>query len=349
MTRRPVVAACGVATLAAAMSMVASPGHGSSPIPGDDVHRVVVQKAADPGLLEHAGNYFIFATGGGFRVWSSSSPDGGFVAHGKSMLPEHYPEWWGERSDRAAAHLWAPHVFRIQRQPNGTRFVMFFAASREGTESDCIAIATSDNPTDGFVSRAGRKPFHCEPTGTTIDPAMYRTSRGERYLLFKWRRSGSPGRDEIRAIRLTATGLNIRRGARPFQVVGDTGPTLEAPSMVRHDGQLWLFVSRRNFANCTYFNQVWSARGIRGRFVRRGPDNGRLSIRKPGGARFCGPGGAEVLNDDGTYRIAFHAWKTWDVTSPDNVRQTWTGRLLWRPKTGVPYLAPVGTQRVGGR
>jgi hypothetical protein len=47
-----------------------------------------------------------------------------------------------------------------------------------------------------------------------------------------------------------------------------------------------------------------------------------------------------VVNDRGTHRIAFHAWKKRDVTSPDRVRVAWTGRLLWRRTTGVPYLAP---------
>ena len=218
---------------------------------------------------------------------------------------------------------------------------MFFAASREGTNTDCIAIATSENPTGGFVSRRG-EPFLCASKGrSTIDPAMYRTPEGDRYLLYKRGRAEPSAGDQIRAIQLTANGLNIRPGARAFQLVKEARGVVEAPSVVRHDGRLWLFVSRRHYANCAYFTQVWSARGIRGNFVRSGPDNGRLSIRKPNGGRFCGAGGAEVLKDDGTYRIAFHAWKTWDVTSPDNERQAWTGRVRWRGKTGVPYLAPV--------
>jgi hypothetical protein len=327
-----------VTALGGAVLLLAAPGPGASATTGHDVHRVA--DAADPGFLVHRGRYHLYSTSRGFPAWSSDSPDGGFVDEGRTMMREHFPAWWGERSDGTGAHMWAPHVFKIPRQADGSRFAMYFAASRAGTASHCIGIATSGDPVDDFVSRPGEEPFLCGPSGTTaIDPAVYRAPRGARYLVYKLRRF-EPARYQIRAIRLTSTGLDLRPGARSFPVVTDRRRIVEAPSLVNHGGRVWLFVSRRKFDSCTYFTEVWSAPRVRGDFVRRGPDDGRLDIRTPSGARFCGPGGAEVVNDRGTHRIAFHAWKKRDVTSPDRVRVAWTGRLLWRRTTGVPYLAP---------
>ena len=49
--------------------------------------------------------------------------------------------------------------------------------------------------------------------------------------------------------------------------------------------------------------------------------------------RFCGPGGAEVINDGGVLRVAFHVRKSYDPL----VRPAWTGVLKW--SGGNPYLS----------
>jgi hypothetical protein len=308
------------------------PSAGARAPSGHDVHKIVDRNFPDPGILRAGNRYHLYATGPGFRVASSSSPEGGFVDHGASMEPEDYPSWFG-RGLHGARRLWAPHVIAIPSLLGGTRYVMYFSASRRGGY-DCIGVATSTSPTSGFVS--ADRPLVCGGTGgTVIDPAIHRSLLGQRYLVFKYRRI-SPKNNQIRAIRLSADGLSRQVGATSFRLVQGGTRVIEAPSVVATGGRVWLFVSRRNYENCTYSTHVFSARDITGDFRPAGPDGGHLVMRGPSGTPFCGPGGAEVIHDGEGHRIVFHAWRGGDWQSSRRARVVWTGRLVWG--TSAPRL-----------
>lgn len=292
---------------------------------GHDVVRILDEPFADPGYLRAAGRHHLYATGPGFKVTSSLFARGGYSAPVDSMPTP--PSWYGARAD-GERHLWAPHVFHVGRQPDGTRYVMWFSASRTG-RWDCIGVAVSATPRGPF--RPLERPLRCTRPGTTaIDPATYVTDGGVRWLLFKRRsRSGRPG--EIIAVRVRADGRRIPPGARSRVLVrarlGE--PDVEAPDVVRHHDRLWLFVARGNYGHCSYRTEVFTGLSMRDEFT----SAGLVDIRRPDGTRFCGPGGAEVVRADDRWFLAFHAW------SPADIRKTWVGRLLWEPATGEPVLA----------
>lgn len=297
---------------------------GAGPV-GHDVHKIVDSNFPDPGVLATQNRYHLYATGAGFRVRSSSSPDRGFVDHGPSMAREDYPSWFG-LGRHGGRHLWAPHVIDRSSLLGGPRYVMYFSATRRGGY-DCIGVATSTSPTRGFVS--SDKPLVCGGEGgTVIDPAIHRTLLGPTYLVFKYRRI-SPKNNQIRAIRLSGDGLSKQPGARSFRLVQGGTRVIEAPSVVTHGGRVWLFVSRRNYENCTYYTQVFSAPSITGDFRPAGPDAGRLVMRSRTGTPFCGPGGAEVYSVGSEHRIVFHVWRGGDWRSRDRARVVWTSRLVW--------------------
>lgn len=292
---------------------------------GHDVHKVIDRNFPDPGVLQDGGRSYLYATGAGFRVLSSDSPESGYVDHGASMPPEGRPAWFG-RGLHGDLRLWAPHVVRMPALLGRPTYLMYFSASRRGGY-DCIGVARAGSPLGPFLS-AG-PPLVCGGRGgTVIDPAVHRSLLGDRFLVFKHRRL-SPDLNQIRGIRLAADGASVVSGARSFSLVRTGASVVEAPSVVTSGGRVWLFVSRRNFANCTYYTQVWSARVITGPFEPAGPDAGRLPIRGPNGSAFCGPGGAEVVRDGNGHRIFFHVWRHHDWWSADRARVVWTGRIAW--------------------
>lgn len=325
---RHLVAALGLLTVAASGALTTAVSAAPSAAPGHDVHKVITTGFADPGLLKANGRYHLYATGAGFRHSSSDNPDGGFSRPKPSMTA--VPDWFGERSD-GGAHLWAPHVFRVPRQPDGTSYVMWFTASKAGAK-DCLGWATAAKP-GGPFDPTGKAPLLCGPgSATVIDPAMFRAPSGKRYLVFKVRHF-SPESYELRRIRVTGNGRQVRTGATSRQLVDGGTRIVEAPSLVKHGGRVWMFTSRRVYYRCSYHTEVFSAPSITGRFR----SHGTLVVRNRSGRDLCGDGGAEVVRDGKGWLIAFHAWRGFTPTS--SVRQAWTGRLRWSSRTGVPYVA----------
>jgi hypothetical protein len=154
------------------------------------------------------------------------------------------------------------------------------------------------------------------------------------YLLYK-RHRYRPKQVAIWAVRVRANGES-RPGARPFRVIDGGKLQIEAPSVVARRGRVYIFASRRAYDTCEYRTVTYVAGSLKGLFRPLGP----LGLRRPSGWRFCGPGGAEVRNVSGTFRIVFHAFDRDPERTPGPVaRFAWGGPLRWTSK-GRPYPAP---------
>lgn len=107
---------------------------------------------------------------------------------------------------------------------------------------------------------------------------------------------------------------------------------MEAPSLVAHGGKVWLFVSRGRFDTNDYHTDVWVAR-------RFGPGfTFSNHVMATGQGYGHGPGGAEVLNDGGTVRIAYHVWKQNKPTpQTPGTRITRVATVTW--VGGKPHVA----------
>lgn len=297
----------------------------------------VVSNFADPGFAKFGSTYYLYRTAEGFDVSTSTQPERGYSTPEPSM--SQIPEWVG-RAPSGGRHLWAPHVFSVpgSRQP---LYVMYFSGYYPGTAArpwgaNCIGVATSASPLSGFVARP--QPICAgAPQYQAIDPTMYRDPSGRRYLVFK--RHDVPNDSfAIRAIQ-----MDSRRGIEPVPgglrrtLASSTGTSMEAPSLIRHGHRVWLFLARRNWLNCSYATDAWSAKTVeRGRFTRAG------WVMTSASTGLCGPGGASVLRDGAVTRIAFHAWKSRDP----RIRQTWVATLRWRTagaKAGTPRVRRPGS------
>jgi len=294
----------------------------------------VVDHGPDPGFLKAGPRYFLYTTGPHFPMTSSTDPTRGFPPRTRSMPT--LPRWFGPRSD-GDSHFWAPDVFKIRAQRDGTRFVMYFTASKAGGH-DCIGVAVASSAAGPFVDRGS--PLRCASHANLVDPSMFQAPDGRRYVVYKadhFTRHTS----QIRALRTTASGIHPVKGAASRPLASGGLVTIESPQVVTHARHAWLFVSRRSWTNCTYFTQVWRAPSIAGRFTPVGGSPGRrgyFDINRPSGRNFCGPGGADLIHAGSTWRIAFHVWEH-GVRVTGGVRSLWTGQVRWSRSTGLPSMA----------
>ena len=211
------------------------------------------------------------------------------------------PKWVGPRGSRHArgeVHMWGPHVWK-RSVPGPRDYVMYFSASRKGG-TDCLGMAIAESPLGPFAPQP--RPLRCGTKGSTlIDPAHFDNPRGADYLLYK-RHRYRPKAVGIWAVRVRPDGEPVR-GVRPFRVVDGGGKQVEAPSVVIRHGRTYLFASRRAYNSCDYRTVVYV-----GTVHRQFEWLGNVGLRRPNGRRFCGPGGAEVRNVSGVFRMVFHAF-----------------------------------------
>lgn len=321
------LAASSVLTLtalgAAAPTPASAAGYGHArPVTGGDF--------ADPGFAKFGSFYYIYKTGPTFGVRTSVQPESSYGPAAASMPAR--PAWVAK-----TALLWAPDVF-ASSSGGKPLYVMYFTAVKAGWGTHCVGVATSRTPDRGFKAKS--KPLLCAKTKgwETIDPSAYRAADGKRYLLYKLNKGNTTGFD-IRVAQMdSATGT--KRTAAKTRSKIKPGSRMEAPSVISHGGRVWLFTSRRNWADCSYATDVWSAPTLwNGSFTRVRT----IMTRKSTG--LCGPGGATVLQDGSTTRIAFHAWvdknkdgvKDTSAAHPKGVRRAWVGVLGWN-SAGQPYL-----------
>lgn len=319
----------GVTLVATQSSAAAQPA--AQPAAGRHTHVTLAANRdfPDPGFMKYGNTYYLYATGPGFTVASSTNPNGRFTVRGASM--PNTPSWVA-KDPSGHRDLWAPQVFYAPDAADGNKFTMYFSGYSKTHKTICIGAAKATSPLGPFRS-VGSTPFVCGPNSSyrTIDPTMM-TAGGKRYLVYKLAHN-STSTFSIHALQVEkTTGRSRAPQGINRNLVTVSGSIMEAPSIVLQGNKIWLFVSRGSYkASCSsYTTQVWSASSFLGKYhvVRTMP------MTSPSGSSFCSAGGAAVINDGGTYRIAFHAYSG---HSTSGARRAWTGVVKW-DSNGTPYL-----------
>lgn len=294
------------------------------------VSQVISRNFPDPGFAKFGSTYYLYSTGDGFPVATSTTPQGKYAVKGLSSPTGDYPSTWNGTAPKYGRHHWAPHVFRVTKDGKPL-YVMYFTAWNKagGYNNDCIGIATSTSPTHGFRYAGTRV---CSSSAyEAIDPTMYLAKNGKRYLVYKKGRYSDPRFFSIVSVPVdAATGTRVIAGDRKRLAATTSSETMEAPTFVAHGGKVWMFVSRGAFAGTGYRTEAWAAPTFQDpggfHFVKRMTMNNRL------GQAFISPGGAELLQDGATTRIAFHA-----TLKGTSTRQAYVGVIKW-DSSGNPYL-----------
>ena len=316
MLRRPLAAA--LALLAGATTVVLT-GGAASAYPGApwfEPGKPYNQNFADPHVMRVGSDYYAYATGTG----GSYLP----VMHSRDqqtwIAREAYRSGPASNDGLLAPARWAYHGFKDTHMttwvtaPGVAQFGNTFNAyyglwHNTNPDRHCISVATSSSPKGPFTDNTtaplvcdGRSPGSFDPS-PFVDPAT-----GAKYLL--WTSEG-PGTGinpplKLWARQLNDTGLAWAAGSSPREVLRETGgwefPVVENPSMVRHNGRLYLFYSGNNW---------WTDKYAVGYAVcdsPLGPCHKRGQIMTSNGLR-QGPGGASAFTEaDGRLKLAYHYW-----------------------------------------
>lgn len=293
------------------------------------VSQVISANFPDPGFAKFGSTYYLYSTGDGFPVATSATPQGKYARKGLTSPTGDYPSWNGT-APQFGRHHWAPHVFQVTKDGKPL-YVMYFTAwnKESGWNNDCIGVATSTSPTTGFKYAGTRV---CTAKGyEAIDPTMYLAQNGKRYLVYKKGKYGANPFFSIVSVPVdAATGTKVIAGERKRLAATTSSETMEAPTFIAHGGKMWMFVSRGSFAGSNYRTEAWSAPTFQDpggfHFVKR------MTMNNSKGQAFISPGGAEVLQDGATTRIAFHA-----TLKGTSTRQAYVGVLKW-DSSGNPYV-----------
>jgi hypothetical protein len=281
----------------------------------------------DPGFAEFDGTYYVYGTsrGAGFPVASSPRYNGTYTARGTILRR---PPGWIGKAPSLGKRMWAPEVFRVSANYQW-EYVLYYTAWDAKQKRNCIGIAASAHPTHGFSPVAG--PI-CAPRGEpanaeAIDPTYFVSDVGKRYLIFKTSVANT-SRWKIWALPMDGFGLHPT-GALP-RVKLAPSHIMESPSIVRHNGRIWLFASRNWYNQCNYLTEAWSARSLWG-----GTFTFRRSVLNPSTTHLaCGNGGASVVNLAGHTRTVFFSHGG-ALSTPRTDR---VATITW-DSGGIPFVA----------
>lgn len=256
----------------------------------------------DPALVkgQDGGPWFIYSTGNGQvadgNIQVRRSDDG--------LDWEYAGEVWQDKPAWLTAavpgvdNLWAPELY----EHDGTWY-LYYSASRFGKNSSVIALATNTtlDPDDPEYEWVDRGPVIASASGddfNAIDPGVATDDDGTPWMSFGSFWSG------IRMVELEwPSGLRADE-AEPLRLADRGAPpnAIEAPYLLEHDGDWFLFVSRDNCcqgADSTYRIAVGRADAPTGPFVDRDgvpllEDGGTVLLETEG--RRIGPGGQSVAD-----------------------------------------------------
>jgi beta-xylosidase len=257
---------------------------------------------SDPDVMLVGQTYYAYATNsvaGNIQILQS-----GDLTHWTAVgnaLPR-LPHW------AAPNYTWAPSVAQI-----GGKFVLYYTANPAGSGTECISVATANQPEGPYVDPTSG-PLECQRAlGGSIDPSSFVDRNGIPYLLWK---SGGPGNSKIWSEQLNAAGTGFATGAAATGLLVPVHPwesgTVEAPDLVEANGHYFLFFSGNEWNSAKYAVGVAVCTGPLGPCL----DSSAQPLLASGpGAE--GPGGPSAFTDaTGSWWMAFHAWAPGAVGFP---------------------------------
>ena len=244
----------------------------------------------DPALAKSGDTWFVYSTGSGSvadgNIQIRSSTDGRAWTYEGEVWNEK-PEWLTEQV-KGVDNLWAPELI----EHDGTWY-LYYSASTFGKNTSVIALATNttldpDDPDYEWVDQGPVMASTSADDFNAIDPGVATDEDGTPWMAFGSFWSG------IRMVQLSWPSGERADAAEPLRLADRGFPpnAVEAPYLVEHDGDWFLFVS---FDACcrgsdsTYKIAVGRADAVTGPFVDRE------------GVPLTEGGGTVLLETDGTH------------------------------------------------
>ena len=255
----------------------------------------------DPSMIKGAGNYLLFATGGGIEQRQSTDRMN-FTPTNVVYAFTALPGWTAPYTN--GTDLWAPDV-----SFSGGQYYLYFAASTFGSSNSAIGLATSPTGAPGtWVDSDAAVVTSSTCSGSNaIDPAFLSDASGNWWLAFGSFFNG------INMVQLDpSTGKPL--GATPacYSLAQRTGTAIEGSTVYLHDNMYYLFASVDvccQGVNSTYHIIVGRSSNPQGPYV----DRGGISMTEGGGTivlathgNIIGPGGQDVFKDTDGDVLVYH-------------------------------------------
>ncbi|GAC1428646.1 MAG: arabinan endo-1,5-alpha-L-arabinosidase [Chloroflexota bacterium] len=286
----------------------------------------------DPMMIRQGHTYYVFSTGGGLGVRTSTDGMKSWSYQGTvfTAIPSWVSDAVGPLTD-----LWAPDVSFF-----GGLYHLYYAGSQFGTNTSVIGQATTPtldptSPRYAWTDRGLVLGTTSADTYNAIDPSVAFDAAHHPWLVFGSFWSG------IKVRRLDArTGMLSRADTRLYDMAyRPESNAVEAPYIVHRGRYYYLFVS---FGACcrgtasTYRIMVGRSLRITGPYTdRRGAPmmEGAATPVLAGSGRYRGPGGQSVLVDGSSYWLVYHYYDAADGgTAKLGIRTLlWTGDGWPRP------------------
>ena len=253
----------------------------------------------DPSVVEVGGEYVAVGTGeqgltrGAVKV--KTSPDGVHWTEA-GAIGRGVPKWARDALGYQPTNVWAPSISR-----RGGTFSLYYALSSFGSNASAIGLMTNasldtSRPSEGWTDEGLVLMSKIGDDFNAIDPFRINLTDGRAFLVFGSFWSGIKLRELD-----PNTGKLIRDDAPSFALASRHGGAIEAPSILEHGKDFYLFVS---FDQCckgiasTYNIRVGRSDKIEGPYRDKdGKDmlEGGGSLVLASNGRFIGPGGQEAV------------------------------------------------------
>lgn len=279
---------------------------GAYPNPGTVTGDVTTH---DPSLIKASGTYYLFSTGTGLPVTSSTDRTA-FAADG-SALPNGTP-WASAYAGGSTTALWAPDI-----SYHGGKYLLYFAASSFGSNTSAIGLATSTSGKPGTFTDQGKVYTSSSSSDyNAIDPSLIVDPSGKWWLVFGSWWTG------IKLIQIDpSTGKQLAGNTTRYSLASASGG-IEGAYLFYHSGYYYLFTSRGlccKGVNSTYWIAVGRSASITGPYT----DESGTALLSGGGTEilgthgnYIGPGGESVYVDTDHTLLVYHYYDGADNGNP---------------------------------
>ncbi|MEJ7738405.1 MAG: glycoside hydrolase family 43 protein [Chitinophagaceae bacterium] len=210
--------------------------------PGQHADTTII-RLADPAILFHQGNYYLYGTGGnvnnGFLVYTSADLK---TWKGPSGATDGYALTKGDAYGTKG--FWAPQVFYRDK-----KFYMAYTADEN------IAIAESGSPLGPFKQKEIKA---ISGQGKQIDPYVFFDDNGKKYLYHVRLTEGNrlfvaELNDDLSDIKPQTVQLCLAATDQPWENTANSRwPVSEGPTVLKHKSLYYLFYSANDFRNVDY-------------------------------------------------------------------------------------------------
>ncbi|WP_461637003.1 family 43 glycosylhydrolase [Labilibaculum euxinus] len=288
----------------------------------------------DPVMIRENDTFYLFSTGWGINVWSSTD-----MKNWTDEKPvfDNPPKWAVEAVDGFKGHIWAPDISFYKGQ-----YYLFYSVSAFGKNTSCIGLATNktlnaNDPDFKWVDHGKIiQSFPNKTNWNAIDPNLIVDEQGQAFLSFgsfwdgiklvKLSDDAMSVDDDLTEIPTIASRKEDSRLPNPPAIdnnpVDAGGNAIEAPFIFKKDGYYYLFASIDyccKGVNSNYKMIVGRSKNVNGPYLDRDnkPMNtGGGTILLTGNKDWYGLGHNATVSFDGTDYLIFHAYDASDNGNP---------------------------------